>query len=95
MHTDFVSGTFEIIFTSGSSNKDTKCVSLSIIDDDALEGDQIFHVILVSRDSAVITENFTASLRISDDDSLVLSLVRCIYLQKSLLQMWHCIYQAW
>ena len=69
MHTDFIGDTFEIIFTSGSRDRDTRCVSLSIIDDDALEGDQRFYVILVSRDPAVITENFTVSLRISDDDS--------------------------
>ena len=54
----------------GSSDTDTQCLNITIINDDALEGDQIFALTLLlpTQDpSVVIIRNMTAII-ITDND---------------------------
>ncbi len=47
---DYVNMSPDEIFTSGSIDNATRCVNISILDDDSLEGDQTFTLTLTSVD---------------------------------------------
>ena len=67
--TDFILATSYEIFTSGSTDNATRCVDIAIIDDDALEGNQTFIVVLNTSDPDVIFLNNETAITIRDDDS--------------------------
>ena len=56
------------IITSGSMDNDTTCANISIMDDNALEGNQTFIVALSTSDPHVILENNRTTITIVDND---------------------------
>ena len=44
---DYITVSSSFVFTSGSTDNAARCVNITIIDDGALEGDQIFVVTLI------------------------------------------------
>lgn len=65
---DYTAVSSDKIFVTGSTNGATRCVNITIIDDNALEGEQTFSVILTTEDSAIILGIPTAIVTIQDDD---------------------------
>ncbi len=61
---DYTNVSIEAIFTTGS----IRCVDISILDDNALEGDQTFTVILSTSDPNVLLGNDVAIIIIRDND---------------------------
>ena len=55
-------------FAQGSSDGAAKCISILIINDNALEGNQTFIVRLTTLDSSVILENTVTTVTIMDND---------------------------
>ena len=58
-----------LTFTSGASDGDTECLNSTILDDDALEADQNFSVILTEQDDDVETVTIMTIVTITDNDS--------------------------
>ena len=56
-------------FRHGSSNGDFRCVDISILDDNALEGSQEFFVILITQHRFVRISAVKTTIIITDDDS--------------------------
>ena len=65
---DYSSGYFQEMFISGSANNATQCVNISIVDDDALEGNQTFLLSLTTSDSRVIVGTNLTTITIKDND---------------------------
>ena len=68
MVSDYARGYFSRVFITGSTNSDTQCVDLLIVDDSALEGDQAFTLILATLDPDVILRETTTTITITDND---------------------------
>jgi len=64
---DFIGVLSTETFIPGSMDGDMKCVDITILDDDALEGDQIFTVTLTTSDPAVLLVNDELTVTIRDD----------------------------
>ena len=56
-------------FASGSMNGDIECDNITLLEDGALEGDQIFFLLLKSLDPDVIIGGNTTTIIIRDNDS--------------------------
>ena len=56
------------IFASGSTDGATRCVDITIIDDDSLEGDQTFTVTLSTSDPNVVIVTSRINITIIDND---------------------------
>ena len=65
---DYVYANVDLIFASGSGGNDTECASIPIIDDTALEGDQMFFVTLTSVDPDVMLGSNVTGVTIADSD---------------------------
>jgi len=65
------------IFTSGSMNNDTRCLNITIIDDNALEGVQSFTMMLTASDPDVVLGNDVMAMTIIDNDGTINSLILC------------------
>ncbi len=57
-----------VIFTSGSSDNNTRCVEISILDDDALEGNQTFTMTLTTSDPDVLLGTDVTNITVVDND---------------------------
>ena len=53
---------------SGSTDNATRCVDITIIDDDALEGNQTFTVTLTTSDLSVVILSDETTVLIMDND---------------------------
>ncbi len=60
-----------LTFSPGSSDGDTECMIVTIIDDDALEADQTFFVTLTTSDDDVRVSVDTMTVTITDNDELI------------------------
>ena len=58
----------ELTFTSGSMDNVTRCVDISIIDDNALEGEETFTVALTTFEHNVVLGNDLLIVTIIDND---------------------------
>ncbi len=58
-----------LAFSSGASDGDTECLTVTIKDDDVLEADQSFNVILTEQDDDVKAINNMTTVTITDNDS--------------------------
>ena len=56
-------------FTSGVSDGDTECLNITIMDDNALEGNQTFSVTLTESDNGVNVLTTITTVTITDNDS--------------------------
>ena len=76
---DFVGLSTVEVFPSGSSDGDTICVNITIIDDNILEGEQIFTLTLSTADKNVILGEAEAVISIIDqfNGSSFIQNVRC------------------
>ena len=72
---DYYSVSGEFIFSSGSTDGDSECVDVGIINDDVLELREFFTFALSSNDSAVDLCVPEADVYIIDEDG------KCIYMQ--------------
>ncbi len=61
---DYINISTEAVFTTGS----IRCVDISILDDNALEGDQTFTVTLSTSDPDVMLGNDVTTITIIDND---------------------------
>ena len=59
------------MFTSGSTDRTTRCVDITIIDDGAFEGDQTFTVALSTADLDVMLRNSMIAITITDNYGLL------------------------
>ena len=64
---DYTSFQSDEIFLPGSADNFTRCVEISIIDDDVLEGDQTFTLTLTTLDSDVMLGNYVTTISIEDN----------------------------
>ncbi len=82
---DYDDTSMVLTFSSGASDGDTKCLAVTITDDDALEAEESFSVKLtVSDDDVKVISNVT-TVTITGIVTLVslsLSLVLCLYWEK-------------
>ena len=63
---------FDVFFASGSVNGDTDCINISILDDDALEGDHSFTVSLNPPAAPVtLTTPSSSPVTIADNDGTI------------------------
>ena len=63
---------FDVFFASGSVNGDTDCINISILDDDALEGDHSFTVSLNPPAAPVTLTTLSSSpVTITDNDGTI------------------------
>ena len=67
---DYVNVSSEYIFTSGSTSNATRCADISIVDDEALEGNQTFTVSLTTSDPNVVPGTNTTTIEIVDNDGI-------------------------
>ncbi len=65
---DYMSISSEAVFSTGSTNNDARCENVSLLQDNALEGDQIFTVILTTSDPDVMIQTNMTSVTILDND---------------------------
>ncbi len=65
---DYVGMSPFIIFSSGLTDDDTKCVDISILDDDALEENQTFNMTLTTSDPDVMLGTDLTTIAIMDND---------------------------
>jgi hypothetical protein len=65
---DYVSSSEVETFTSGSPNGSTRCVGISILDDDVLEGEQTFVLTLTTSDPDVMIRNNVTTITIIDNE---------------------------
>ena len=56
------------VFSSGSVNSFTRCINITIIDDDALEGNQSFILALTSPDPDVAVHGAVTTIVVEDND---------------------------
>ncbi len=68
---DYIRFSSNNTFSSGSIDNDTRCVDVSIVDDDVLEGNQNFIVTLTTPDPNVILGNEMTTVAIIDNDGLL------------------------
>ena len=57
-----------MIFVTGSTDSSMECVNITILDDDAFEGDQTFTVSISTSDLSVMFGTNTMSVTITDND---------------------------
>ena len=67
---DFVSGSQNLTFPSGSSDNDSQCLEIVIVDDSALESDELFTVTFAS--AQPFQGNNMSLITIVDNDSIKL-----------------------
>ena len=65
---DYASVSSDEIFPSGSTDGDTACVNITILDDDILEGDHTFTVTLTTLDPDVMLGSNEATITIIDNE---------------------------
>ncbi len=73
LHPAFASSDYAIIssvliFISGSTDNATRCVDISILEDNALEGNQTFTVVVATSDPDVMFQTSMTSVTITDND---------------------------
>ena len=66
---DYIALSLAETFTSGSNSGATKCVNITINDDEVLEGNQTFFLTLTATDSSVIIGTSATVITIIDIDS--------------------------
>ena len=66
--TDYTAISSSLTFANNSMDGDMECVSVTIIDDGALELDKTFTVTLTTSDPAVILGNDITTITITDND---------------------------
>ena len=64
---DYIQVFSDLVFTSGSMDNAIRCANISILDDGALEADEIFTVVLNTSDLSVTLVNMTA-ITLMDND---------------------------
>ena len=64
---DYLSAFSAETFPSGSNSNDTRCLSISILEDGALEANQTFTVTLATLDPNVILGNSVTTVTIVDN----------------------------
>ena len=65
-----------VIFPSGNVSQ---CITITVSDDDVLEGDEEFYVTVFTTDNDVIINNAVANISIADNDSMFLIYIICFY----------------
>ena len=65
---DYISVISPTTFASGSPDNATRCLNITIVDDDALEGDQTFISSLTTADPDVILGTTQTDITITDND---------------------------
>ena len=65
---DYTSVSSNRVFTSGSTDNDTRCVNITVEDDEALEGDETFTVTLTTSHPNVIIGQVMTTVTIMDND---------------------------
>lgn len=65
---DYINISLNQTFATESTNGAANCVSISIVDDDALEGNETFAVELATLDRDVIIMNNKTTIIITDND---------------------------
>ena len=65
---DYISNSTNQTFPSGSSDGATGCLNIAILEDEALEGNQTFTVMVTTSDPNVKIEVDTAVVTIVDND---------------------------
>ena len=65
---DYLLDLSDLIFPSGSMKDSSRCVSINITDDAALEGNQTFTVTLTTSDPDVLLGNDMTVITIEDND---------------------------
>ena len=66
---DYISINSADTFTSGSTTNATRCVDITILDDNALEENENFILTLTTVDSSIILGTAETAIRIMDNDS--------------------------
>ncbi len=65
---DYIRSSSEASFASGSTNNAVRCVGITILDDDALEGNQTSTVTLTTSDPDVTLGTDMTIITITDND---------------------------
>ena len=65
---DYTSVSSDEVFTTGSTDNDTRCVNITIEDDEALERDETFTVTLTTSDPNVMLGQDMTTITIVDND---------------------------
>jgi len=78
VNSDYESIFFNQTFTSGSMDDSTRCTNISIVDDGALEDDEIFTVALITSDPDVMLRNMTLITIIDNDGTTTVCTIRLI-----------------
>ena len=65
---DYISVSSNQTFPSGSTNNATRCINISISEDQAFEGDHTFTVILTTDDTSIMLGTTVTVITIIDDD---------------------------
>ncbi len=66
---DYISVSLSMSFISGSTDNDVRCVNITILDDDSLEGNQTFTLTVTTPDPDVMLGSGTITITIIDNDS--------------------------
>ena len=65
---DYTNISSDEVFPFGSTDNDTACVNITIMDDDILEGDHTFTVTLTTLDPDVMLGNHETTITIIDNE---------------------------
>ena len=84
---DYTSVSSAETFISASTNNAVRCISVSIVDDNALEADQTFTVTLSTPDMSVVLGTTATVVTIRDNDGLYRSVFDRTCKMKMYLQL--------
>ena len=69
MGLDYTTTSSDVLFNSGSRTNDTRCINVAILEDSALELDEVFDVTLTTLDPSVILTSRVTTIAIRDNES--------------------------
>lgn len=78
---DYTSISIGQVFASGSANGTMRCVNICVQDDEALEGNQTFAVVLSTSDSNVVLGTDVTVVSIIDNDGMNINKLQCIEIE--------------
>lgn len=67
-NSDYTSISSDEVFTSGPTDNATRCVDITLLPEDPLEGDQTFTVMLTTSDPDVMLGTSVTTITIINDD---------------------------
>ena len=74
-NSDYTSHSSTVAFPSGSTDNTPGCVNISITDDSALEGNEVFTVTLDTLDPDVLLGNNVTVITLEDNDSMSVNVI--------------------